>query len=73
MGGRKVGKCEPPNLICQRVATQTAAQHVGLQRQDKGPQNGLLGYAYYNSSNVAAEGKEREKVAPVRSCLLRQL
>ena len=25
------------------------------------------------SSNVATEGKEREKVAPVRSCLLRQL
>ena len=29
MGGRKVGRCEPPNLICQHLAMQPARQHVG--------------------------------------------
>ena len=28
MGGRKVGWCEPPNLICQHLAMQPARQHV---------------------------------------------
>ena len=28
MGGRKVGKREPPNLICQHLATQPVVQHV---------------------------------------------
>ena len=92
MGGRKVGRCEPPNLICQHLAMQPARQHVGgvsrlrkvatlwaetptaatSQRITK-RLTWLMPIATGRSSNVATEGNEREKVAPIWSCLLRQL